>query len=97
MQWKSKYGKKRKIPKNEFKGIKHTKRYKAEVEKLLANAAKEKEDVDKKTSSIALILRLEIQKQVKFVNGTKPVAPTVASSEMEFKSALGSFFLQKQG
>ena len=36
----AKYGKKRNILKSEFKGVKQTKRYKANVEKLLAKAAK---------------------------------------------------------
>ena len=82
----AKYGKKRNIPLKEFKGVKHTKQYKAEVEKLLANATKEKGEVDEKTSSIASILRSEIQKQVKFTAGTKPSNPTVASSDIEIES-----------
>ena len=52
----SKYGKKRNIPKNEFAGVKKTKRYKADLEKVLAKATKEKEDVKEKTSEIASIL-----------------------------------------
>ena len=52
----AKYGKKRNIPKNEFAGVKKTKRYKADLEKVLAKATKEKEDVEEKTSEIASIL-----------------------------------------
>ena len=88
----AKYGKKRNIPKSGFKGVKQIKQYKADVEKLLAKAAKEKDEADEKTSKIASILQSEIQKQIKFATGTKPLAPTVASSKMEFKNALGSFF-----
>ena len=54
----AKYGKKDNIPLKEFKGIKATKQYKAEVEKIVASATKEKEEVDKKTSAIALLLCL---------------------------------------
>ena len=91
----AKYGKKRNIPKNKFKGIKQTKQYKADVEKILAKAAKEKGEIDEKTSSIASILQSKIQKQVKFAAGTKLSNPTVASSKMEFANALGSFFKSK--
>ena len=91
----AKYRKKRNIPESEFKGVKQTKRYKADVEKLLAKAAKEKGEADEKTSKIASILQSEIQKQIKFATGTKPLNPTVASSKMEFASALGSFFKSK--
>ena len=52
----AKYGKKRNIPKNEFAGVKKTKRYKADLEKVLVKATKEKEDVEEKTSEIASIL-----------------------------------------
>ena len=73
-----------------------TKRYKADLEKVLAKAAKEKGDVEEKTSKIASILQSEIQRQVKFASGTKPAAaPSVASSEIEFKNALGSLFQSK--
>ena len=91
----AKYGKKCNIPAKEFKGVKHTKRYKAEVEKIVANAAKEKAKVEEKTSSIASILRSDIEKQVKFATGTKPSNPTVASSEIDFESALGFIFKSK--
>ena len=92
----AKYRKKRNIPKSETAGIKKTRRYKADVEKLLAKATNEKEDVVEKASEIASILQSEFQRQVKFLNGTKPpAAPSVASSKMEFKNALGSFFQSK--
>ena len=91
----AKYGKKRNIPKSEFAGVKKTRQYKADVEKLLAKATKEKEDVAERASKIASILQSEIQRQVKFVSGSKPPAPSVASSKVEFKNALGSFFQSK--
>ena len=93
----AKYRKKRNIPKSEFAGVKKTRRYKADVEKLLAKATKEKEDVAEKASKIASILQSEIQRQVKFASGTKPAAPSpsVVSSEIEFKNALGSLFQSK--
>ena len=78
-----------------IKGIKNTKRYKAEVEKIIANATKEKAEVDEKTSTIASLLRSEVEKQVKFATRTKPGNSTVASSEIEFESALRSIFKSK--
>lgn len=87
--------KERNIPKSKFKGVKQTKRYKADIEKLLAKAAKEKGEVEERTSVIASILQSKIQKQVKFTTGTKPAALNVALSEMEFKNALESFFQSK--
>ena len=90
-----KYGKKRNIPKNEFAGVKKTKRYKTDLKKVLANATKEKEEGADKASEIASILQSEIQRQVKAANGSKPAAPSVASSEIEFKNALGSLFQSK--
>ena len=91
----AKYGKKMNILKSEFNGVKKTKQYKADVEKLLAKAAKEKGEADEKTSKIASILQSEIQKQIKFATGTKLTAPSIASSKMEFKNALVSFFQSK--
>ena len=80
--------------KSEFAGIKKTKRYKADIEKLLAKATKEKEEGAEKANEIASILQSEIQRQVKFANRIKPGATSlsVASSEVEFKNALRSFF-----
>ena len=91
----SKYGKKRNISKAEFAGVKKTRRYKADVEKLLAKKEKEKEDGADKASEIASILQSEIQRQVKAANGSKAASPSVASSEIEFKNALGSLFQSK--
>ena len=92
----AKYGKKRNISKAEFSGVKKTRRYKADLKKALANATKEKEDVGEKTSEIASILCSKIQRQVKFASGTKPAAaPSVASSKIDFESALGSLFWSK--
>ena len=91
----AKYGKKRNIAKNEFAGVKKTKQYKADLKKVLANATKEKEDGADKASEIASILQSEIQRQVKAANGSKPASPSVASSKIEFKNALGSLFQSK--
>ena len=52
----AKYRKKRNIPKSEFNGVKQTKQYKADVKKLMAKAAKEKDEVEEKTSKTASIL-----------------------------------------
>ena len=90
----AKYGKKRNISKAEYAGVKKTRRYKADIKKALAKANGEKEEVGEKTSEIASVIRSEIQRQVKFASGTKPAAanPSVALSEIDFKSALGSLF-----
>ena len=66
----AKYRKKRNISKSEFAGVKKKRRYKADVEKLLVKATKEKEDGTEKANEIASILQSEIQRQVKFANGT---------------------------
>ena len=64
--------------------------------KVLAKSTKEDEEVTDKTSEIASIIQSEIQRQVKFASGTKPTAaPSVASSEIEFQSALNSLFWSK--
>ena len=91
----AKYRKKRNISKSEFAGVKKTRQYKADVEKLLAKATKEKEDIAEKASKIASILQSEIQRQVKAANGSKAASLSVASSEIEFKNALGSLFQSK--
>ena len=91
----AKYGKKRNISKAEYAGVKKTKRYKADIKKALANATKEKEDVGEKTNEIASIIQSEIQRQVNASNGGKTAGPSVASSEIEFKNALGSLFQGK--
>ena len=93
----AKYGKKRNISKAEYAGVKKTKRYKADIKKALAKANEEKEEVGEKANEIASILRSEIQRQVKFASGTKPGAanPSVALSEIDFESALGSLFRSK--
>ena len=91
----AKYRKKRNISKAEFAGVKKNRQYKADVEKLLAKATKEKEDRAEQASEIASILQSEIQRQVKAANGSKSAAPSVASSEIEFKNALGSLFQSK--
>ena len=91
----TKYGKKRNISKAKFAGVKKTRRYKADVEKLLAKKEKEKEDGADKASEIASILQSEIQRQVKAANGSKVASPSVASSEIDFESALGSLFRSK--
>ena len=91
----AKYGKKRNISKSEFAGVKKTRQYKADVEKLLAKATKEKEDGAEKANKIASILQSEIQRKLKFANGTKRVAPSVALTKIEFKNALGSLFQSK--
>ena len=90
-------GKKRNISKSEFAGVKKTRRYKADIKKALAKANEEKEEVGEKTSEIASVIRSEIQRQVKFASSTKPAAanPSVASSEIDFESALGSLFRSK--
>lgn len=56
---------------------------------------KKKTEVDEKTSAIALLLWSEVKKQVKFATGTKSWNSTVASSDIEFKSALRSIFKSK--
>ena len=91
----AKYGQKRNISKAKFAGVKKTKQYKTDVEKLLAKKEKEKEDGADKASEIASILQSEIQRQVKAANGSKPAALSVASSKIEFKNALGSLFQSK--
>ena len=91
----AKYGKKRNISKVEYAGVKKTRQYKADIKKALANATKEKEDVGEKTNEVASIIQSEIQRQVQAANGGKPSVPSVASSEIEFKNALGSLFQSK--
>ena len=91
----AKYGKKRNISKAEFAAVKKTRQYKADVEKLLTKATKEKEYGAEQASEIASILQSEIQRQVKAANGTKPAAPSIASSKIEFKNVLGSLFQSK--
>ena len=91
----TKYGKKRNIPLKEFKGIKNTKRYKAEVEKIVSRATKEKAEVNEKKSTIASLLRSEVEKQVKFTTGKLPGNPTVSLSDTKFESVLGSIFKSK--
>ena len=61
----------------------------------MAKATKEKEDRAEQASEIASILQSEIQRQVKVANGTKPAAPSIASSEIEFTNALNSLFRSK--
>ena len=90
----AKYGKKRNISKAEFAGVKKTRQYKADIKKALAKAKENEEGADK-SSEIASIIQSEIQRQVKAANGTKPADSSVASSEIEFKNALGSLFQSK--
>ena len=92
----AKYGKKRNISKVEYAGVKKTRRYKADIKKALANATKEKEDVGTdKANEIASVIQSEIQRQVNAANRGKVAALSVASSEIEFKNALGSLFQSK--
>ena len=98
-QWKkgkkgAKYGKKRNISKAEFAGVKKTRQYKADIKKALAKAKENEEGADK-SSEIASIIQSEIQRQVKAANGSKAASPSVASSEIDFESALGSLFWSK--
>lgn len=82
----------------EFKGVKHTKQYKSEVEKLLANATKEKNEEDEWTGAIALLLKSEVAKQVKFATDTKPEASAAAaedSSDNKFHSAIRAILKTK--
>ena len=58
----TKYGKTRNILLKEFKGVKNTKQYKAEVEKLIASAKKEKTEDNEQTDAIALLLKSEVEK-----------------------------------
>ena len=90
-----KYGKMHNISLKDFKAVKNTKRYKLEVEKNFAKATQDKTKMDEKTSAIASLPKSKVEKQVKFATGTKPGASTVASSDIEFKSALGSILKGK--
>ena len=91
----AKYGKKRNISKAEFAGVKRTRRYKADIKKMLAKSSKENEEGTEEASKIASLIQSEIQKQVKFASGTKPPAPSVAASEIEFKNAFNSLLRSK--
>jgi len=91
----AKYGKKRNISKAGFAGVKKTKQYKADLKKVLAKSTKKDQEGTDKVSEIASILQSEIQRQVKAANGSKAASLSVASSEIDFESALGSLFWSK--
>ena len=75
-------------------GVKKTKRYQADLKKVLAKSTKGDEDGADKASEIASILQSEFQRQINASTGSK-AAPSVASSELEFQSALNFLFQSK--
>ena len=94
---KAKYGKKHNISLKDFEDIKNSKHYKSEMKNVVAKATEANAEADEKTDSIASLLRSEVEKQViNVTSSTKSKTnPTDASSDIEFKSALGSILKSK--